>query len=255
LSSRRPDEQYAEEIAAIENAGFTLSLFSLEAFESGEFRATPPLPPGAEILYRGWMLSTEKYSSWVDAIKASGATPFTHLSYYLASHHLPNWYPSIADLTPETRIFAPESDLAAELRALGWREFFIKDFVKSLKTVGGSKISNLEQLPELIAHMRQFRGSIEGGFCVRRFEEFRPETEKRYFVINGTPYAESGTIPEIVLEASRRLRSRFYSVDIIQRADGVLRIVEVGDGQVSDLVGWTPQRFAAVLHQSFAAGS
>jgi hypothetical protein len=45
----------------------------------------------------------------------------------------------------------------------------------------------------------------------------------------------------------RRLRNRFYSVDVVKRADGQHRIVEVGDGQVSDLVGWTPDRFANIL--------
>jgi hypothetical protein len=40
-------------------------------------------------------------------------------------------------------------------------------------------------------------------------------------------------------------------VDVVQRADGQLRIVEIGDGQVSDLVGWTPERFASILAQHF----
>jgi hypothetical protein len=33
-------------------------------------------------------------------------------------------------------------------------------------------------------------------------------------------------------------------VDVVQRADRVWRVVEIGDGQVSDLVGWTPDQFA-----------
>jgi hypothetical protein len=39
----------------------------------------------------------------------------------------------------------------------------------------------------------------------------------------------------------------FYSVDIIQRRDGQLRVVEIGDGQVCDLVGWTPDELARML--------
>jgi len=54
-------------------------------------------------------------------------------------------------------------------------------------------------------------------------------------------------MPRIVHECLKRLRSRFYSVDVVQRTDGRLRIVEVGDGQVSDLVGSTPKQFAAIL--------
>ena len=44
-------------------------------------------------------------------------------------------------------------------------------------------------------------------------------------------------IPELepVEEAVRRLGARFVTTDIALRADGVWRVVEVGDGQVSDL--------------------
>lgn len=170
---------------------------------------------------------------------------------YLANHHLPNWYPQVADLTPETRIFPADCDMEAELRTLGWTEFFIKDYVKSLKTSSGSRVSKPEQVSELVAGMRRFRGSIEGGFCVRRVEDFLPDSERRFFVLNGTPYSPNGNMPPIVHECVKRLRSRFYSVDIIQRADRQFRIVEVGDGQVSDLVGWDPEKFARILAKHF----
>ena len=49
--------------------------------------------------------------------------------------------------------------------------------------------------------------------------------------------------PEIVQECAKRISSPFFSVDAVDRSDGVQRIVEIGDGQVSDLVGWTADRF------------
>ena len=42
-------------------------------------------------------------------------------------------------------------------------------------------------------------------------------------------------IPDVVQECVNRISSPFFSVDAIDRADGVQRIVEIGDGQVSDL--------------------
>ncbi|MEG4579430.1 ATP-grasp domain-containing protein [Microcoleus vaginatus DQ-U2] len=33
------------------------------------------------------------------------------------------------------------------------------------------------------------------------------------------------------------IHSKFFSVDAVERQDGVKRIVEIGDGKVSDLVG------------------
>ena len=251
LRARQPDEQYAAEVDAVRAVGFEVSLFSLEDFQSGGFRAVPPLPITSDILYRGWMLSTDEYERLVVGVSGAGARLAVDQPAYLASHHLPRWYASLADLTPETRIYPLDCDLESELRVLSWPEFFIKDYVKSLKTVVGSRITKPEQVGAVISDMHRFRGVIEGGFCVRRVESFLPDTERRYFVLDGAPHAPTGDVPLIVQECAKRHRIRFYSVDVVQRADAQLRIVEVGDGQVSDLVGWTPERFASILAEHF----
>ena len=251
LRAKQPDEQYAAEVDAVRAIGFEVSLFSLEDFQSGGFRAIPPLPTTSDVLYRGWMLSADEYERLVVRVSGVGARLAIDRAAYLGSHHLPQWYALLANLTPETRIYPPDCDLEAELRALSWPAFFIKDYVKSLKTSVGSRITKPEQVGAVISEMRRFRGVIEGGFCVRRVESFLPDTERRYFVLDGMPHAPTGDVPPIVHECAKRLRSRFYSVDVVQRADGQLRIVEVGDGQVSDLVGWTPERFASILAEHF----
>ncbi len=91
-----------------------------------------------------------------------------------------------------------------------------------------------------------FRGTIEGGICVGRIEDFVPETEKRYFVLSGKPFAALADeeIPEIVSECAKRIGSHFFSVDVIARRDGTKWVVEIGDGQVSDIFAWTAERFA-----------
>ena len=251
LRRRRPDEQYREEAEAVEAAGFSLSLFSLEDFQDGLFQAIPEFEPGNVILYRGWMLNSEGYVKLGAAISQLGANLKVPINQYLAHHHLPNWYPVITDLTPETRILGLETELESELRALGWEGFFIKDYVKSLKTSVGSKLSDPSQIQSVIAEMKRFRGAVEGGICVRRIEDFDPTTEQRYFAINGNAYAESGPIPDIVADCARRFSGDFISIDAILRRDGSPRIVEIGDGQVSDLVGWSPQRFAEVLKEAW----
>lgn len=255
LRLRQPDEQFVAEVHAVSDAGFAVSVFSMENFQAGEFHPMPALPSGAEVLYRGWMMSTVEYESLVSSIGQFKAQPFTSVQNYLASHHLPNWYPRISDLTPETRLFPANCNLESELRALAWPEYFIKDYVKSLKTSVGSRVSKPEQVAAVVADMQRFRGVIEGGFCVRRVESFKPDTERRYFVIQGVAYAATGQIPEIVLECAKRLDSRFYSVDVVERTDGQLRVVEVGDGQVSDLVGWSPEQFAKILVEHFGDGN
>ena len=194
------------------------------------------------------MLSPSNYEALAAAIAQSGAQVLTDPSTYLATHHLPNWYPALAEFTPETSVFPATADLAAELHTLAWPAYFIKDYVKSLKTSVGSLISTPEQAATVAAEMRRFRGTIEGGFCVRRVEDFLPETERRYFVFDSVPHAASGEVPTIVAECVQRIPNRFFTVDVVQRADGVPRIVEIGDGQVSDLVGWTPEQFVSLFN-------
>ena len=158
---------------------------------------------------------------------------------------MPNWYPLIEPFTPETRVFPATADLETELRSLGWEAFFIKDYVKSLKTSRGSIIRDPSEICDIVAEMQQFRGEIEGGICVRRVEPLIAETERRYFVLDGKPFSPAAAaVPAIVEQIASRIPSRFFSVDVIQRTDGVLRIVEIGNGQVSDLVGWSSEVFA-----------
>jgi hypothetical protein len=87
---------------------------------------------------------------------------------------------------------------------------------------------------------------------VRRVEDFVSDSEQRYFVLLGVGYAASEgiTVPDIVQKCAERLPSKFFSVDVARRTDGEFRVVEVGDGQVSDLVGWSPTEFAALLEKS-----
>lgn len=255
LQAKQPDEQFLAEVEAVRSVGFEISLFSMEDFQVGEFCAVPPLPTGVDVFYRGWMMSATEYEFLVSNLANAGDKPLSSIDDYLSSHHLPNWYSKIQDLTPETRILPRDCNLEAELRALAWPEYFIKDYVKSLKTSVGSRISKPEQVSTVVAEMQKYRGVIEGGFCIRRVENFLPDTERRYFVIDGEPHAATGVAAPIVRECAKRLSSRFYSVDVIERSDGQLRIVEVGDGQVSDLVGWTPEAFARILAKHFAGGS
>lgn len=168
LRARQADEHFAAEVEGVRAVGFEVSLFSMEDLQRGVFRSTPPLPDGTDILYRGWMMSASEYEALISSLALAGARPVPPLGHYLASHYLPNWYPLIADLTPETRVYPSDCELEAELRALAWPEFFVKDYVKSVKTSIGSRISKPEQVSSLVADMERFRGMIEGGFCVRR---------------------------------------------------------------------------------------
>jgi hypothetical protein len=239
------DEMFADQLAALREAGFSASLCPESVIrQAGPLRN---LPAGATVVYRGWMLTAPEYETLAAAINSASATALTAPSAYLTAHHLPNWYPLVREFTPETRVLPSGADLERELRSLGWAAFFVKDYVKSLKTSRGSIVRDPSEIGAVVAEMQQFRGEIEGGLCVRRVEDFVPESERRFFVLEGRCFApDGGAVPDLAGQVASRIPSPFFSVDVIRRRDGALRIVEIGDGQASDLVGWSAEAFAGM---------
>lgn len=245
------DPTFEAEANAIRSVGFSYSLISIEDLEQGLFKVRPTLTAGETIVYRGWMLNSQTYQTLHTAIEANGCMALSNLETYLLCHHIPNWYPYLTELTPETKFFTPSDNLELELHKLGWEGFFVKDFVKSLKTSLGSTITNPSQIATVIAEMQKFRGNIEGGLSIRQLEAILPQTEQRFFVINGQAFGSQTDPPAIVEKCIQRIDSPFFSVDVATRDDGQLRVVEIGDGQVSDLVGWEPLDFANAFKQAW----
>lgn len=244
LRPSRVDEAFADAARALADAGHRI--WTYDGARTRLLSAGAPTD-GATVVYRGWMMREEEYAAFERCLDAAGAAPFHRSAAYLAAHHAPRWLPLLEGLTPEAVLLDEHVDLVAALRPLGWPGYVLKDWVKSLKTSRGSIARSPEEAPSIVEAMRKFRGSLEGGLVVRRLEALRPETETRYFVLDGTPWAPAGDAPAIVHEVARRIEhSRFFSVDVALREDGALRVVEIGDGQVSDLVGWSPERFAAM---------
>ncbi len=246
LDRKMIDEAFQDQAIALKMAGFNTSVLDEE-------RRTFGIKPSADetIVYRGWMMNMSEYAFYTGVMLANEYTIITDIEQYMAAHWLPLWYPKIEPLTPETLIFP--NGVLAEWKttvANGWEKIQVKDYVKSLKTGGGSVTTDVAGIAEIINDMVKFRGTIEGGICLRRFEEFKPGTETRYFVINGKFYGQEPMfdtrVMDILIRVARDVKIPFFSVDIAERTDGRHRVVEIGDGQVSDLVGWTPERFAQI---------
>jgi hypothetical protein len=248
LSPYKIDDIFEAQAQELSDCGFPTWTIKID---EGKLRTCGDDLRGATVIYRGWMLNAEEHKTLSHIVQSREATLFTSTEQYLAAHHIPKWYPYIKDLTPETVFLPTDANLSAELKALGWDKFIIKDYVKSLKTATGSIISDPDMADEVAAQMKHFRGTIEGGFSIRRYEELLPEAEKRYFVLSGEAFGptDGEPIPDIVRECAKRLTqfSPFFSIDISKRADGELRVVEIGDGGVSDIVGWTVERFAEIF--------
>lgn len=243
FDSKQPDEIYQAEYAAAKAAGFACSLFSMEDFECGDFRPRPAFEAGEQVIYRGWMLSPDNYAFLHGAIYKKGATPLTSVVQYRYCHYLPEWYATCEDFTPKTIFTTKDTNFKALLADVNWQAYFIKDYVKSLTTSRGSVARNIDDITEVIRQIEKYKGNIEGGICIREYEDLLPETEERYFVFRAKAFSRNGIVPELVQQIATRIDSPFFSVDIVQAANGDLRLIELGDGQVSDIKKWPVEAF------------
>src|SRR6478609_10174851 len=117
LEPGEPDDLFRAQHVALAERGFSVSVFPEEVLREGH--RLRRVPESSLVVYRGWMLKAMEYEALAGAIERAGAGPFTTPHQYLAAHHLPGWYPLIADLTPETRIYPSDADMPRELEALG----------------------------------------------------------------------------------------------------------------------------------------
>jgi hypothetical protein len=51
----------------------------------------------------------------------------------------------------------------------------------------------------------------------------------------------------LIKDVASRVTSPFFSIDVALTMDGRLRLVELGDGQVSDRKEWSAEAFAEML--------
>lgn len=236
--------EYEDEYLFASRAGVACTLIDIDTMR---LYGNPSV--GTEIVYRGWMLNSDQYKAMSHSVTACGAQLMADHRDYINCHHLPRWYEKCHDLTPETMLFTEDQfDLIPTcLRDHGWRACFVKDYVKSLTTSRGSKAESLHEVYEIISQLRQFRGELEGGICLREFENLKSETERRYFVYQGRAFSVDDNIPSIMDTIIGRIDSPFYSVDLALNAEGDYRLIEIGDGQVSDRKEWSIEKFMQIF--------
>lgn len=246
LNQKEADEPYQEEYQASKQAGLSCALFDYDALDF-EFKPKPRIDDGDIVLYRGWMMSPSAYASFSSKVATKGATLFTTPEQYVKCHHLPGWYQTCMQYTAETHFFTYDDSILCKIRELEWDRYFIKDYVKSNSNEVGSIADTPEKALEIIKLIELYRGGIEGGVAVRRVESYLPDSEQRHFVFKGKVYCQDPEAVETVRIIAELVDAPFYSVDTIKRSDGVTRVVEIGDGQVSDRKKWSSDEFVKIL--------
>lgn len=203
-----------------------------------------------KFIYRGWMLNQQNHEA---LNKKFFYQLKTDTDNYLFMHHLPNWYHLLNTYTIES-VITNEENIAIDFKASGFKEGFIKDYVKSIKTGKGSIVENQEDIDHLIESMKQYKGNIEGGLVIRKKINLQNNSETRYFVLNNqlfSPNIDDNDKLEMAQKIKTTLEVKnlfFYSIDIAYTQEQKPILIEVGDGQVSDYTGWNEEHFINIFN-------
>ncbi len=273
LNPRRVDPHFTEEVRAARELGLRTSLLDHDALLAGDAAgAVAGVPRGAGAAwYRGWMVPSGRYAQLAGALTARGVTLLTSPDGYRRAHELPGWYGTFAPVTPPSVWLAAEPgrapgarELAARTAELGGGPAVVKDFVKSRKHEWHEAcyvpdLADTDRLAAVVARFVELQDTfLAGGVVVRAFERFTDVGEARVWWVDGRPVLVTahpdrpGLRPTPALAAVSPLVAalgcRFVSTDLALREDGEWRVVEVGDGQVSDLPrGMDPQPLLRAL--------
>lgn len=244
---KQTDPDYEVEKNIAESMGFLTANIDIEELNDNKFKISNVIEPGTVLVYRGWMLKPDAYKAYETLAINRGLTVLTNEEQYLSSHYINGWYETIEHLTFQTVFQEGSEDVSALIDKSHFQGFFIKDYVKSLTTSRGSIAHNKEEVFEIVNELKIKRGEIEKGLCIREFTPLKPNIEERYFVLNGKAYSRNGEIPDIVNEAASLHKAPFFSVDVAQTTEDKDIIVEIGDGQVSDVKLWQIDNFYEIF--------
>lgn len=275
LRPRRVDAHFAAEADAVRALGHDVALVDHDALLAGDATtATSRVPSGAgPAWYRGWMMPSERYAALSAALAERGVVLGTSAEQYRRAHELPGWYGTFAAQTPLSTWLPvgpggppPGAPALAEATApLGGGPAVVKDYVKSRKHEWDEachvpELADTERLASVVARFAALQGDdLAGGIVVRAFEPFvKGAGEARVWWTGGepalvtahpdTPDLRPAPDLDAVRPLVRGLGCAFVTTDLALHEDGRWRVVEVGDGQVSDLpAGASPKTLAAAL--------
>ena len=210
------------------------------------------------MIYRGWILHPEEFATLHKAVSERGCRLLTSPAAYRHALLFPEFFPAIADSSfPAVWITGKDPNQAIKVaRQLGSGPYFIKDFAKSAKEIWpkGCVAANEQELPTAIQALVEYRADrFEGGIVIRPLVRLRCLDENpfggkifeeyRFFFFQGrliskTAYdrasREAAALPDYGF-LPQRIRSTFFSADVVMTETGQPSLLEVGDGGFSAL--------------------
>lgn len=273
LEPTKPDRAFAAEVEAATNAGLSWQIVNFERLTRDRnvalaVRRVDAATAPALAVYRGWMLRPEDYQALTDALQKRNWLLINSPDSYQHCHLLPSSYDRIEAHTPRT-IWLPlphcldENRVRESLQTFGDKPIIVKDYVKSRKHEWHEACfipdaSDGVAALRVVARFFELQGEdLVGGLVLREWVELKTigahgqsgmplAREFRLFFLNHRLLAHSnywtqgdysGDEPPLALfqNVAHEVRSRFFSMDVAQKADGEWIVIELGDGQVAGL--------------------
>jgi hypothetical protein len=269
---RQPDPAFAAEAEAAQGLDAPLGLIDYEALAAGEDIAAVRRVPKREdevAVYRGWMLKPEAYRRLHAALLQRGVRLINDPVAYVHAHHLPASYAVLEGETPRS-VWMPvdgpvDFDVVMELlRTFGDAPVVLKDFVKSQKHAWREacfipQASDRDAAERVVRRFLALQDDdLNEGLVFRAYADLAPagvdpksgmplSREHRVFFLDGAPIATFRTWDESEYPAAAdlplarlsalavRVRSRFFTMDVAELRGGGFTVIELGDGQVSEL--------------------
>jgi hypothetical protein len=260
LSHREPDPAFEAEVAAARDAGFSIGVAEMD----GDLRVRLPPDSGDQALYRGWIVTSREYAQLESRLAARGISLVTTSGAYEHCHYLPAWYDAIGDgRTPRSIWFAGDTfDLEtvadAVVAEFGERAVIVKDYVKSRKHEWFDacfirSAADRGEFKRVVTNFLNRQGdALVGGLVFREFVDFKSigahsksamplVHEFRMFVLDGKIVTKDrywgegnyeAQLPDgpMIAELIPLVQSRFFALDLAQKADGAWLVMELNDG-------------------------
>lgn len=215
------------------------------------------------LIYRGWMLKPEQYEFLYNKIleKTNGYLILINSpEQYRNCHCFPYVYNDIKEYTPRIIVLNDWDKIESRFAVaanISFDNFFLKDYVKSIKTEKGiEKLSSKINLIELSHNILKFveeRGKLfTGGIVIKEFVNLKKvngyTNEWRSFFLYGklveisnnseVDISNGNKPPDDLVDKVGKIlseKSNFFTVDFDLTEDDKWIVIETGDGGVSGL--------------------
>lgn len=243
LQPKKVDEHFAQETALLKNDFILYSDVDEKVYVRGQDIQ------GMTIMYRGWILTQSQYAALTQKIEKLGAHMLVNPENYAKTQFINSWYEKFKDFTPVTDFYDyhTEASVFDENYANDNRSFVVKGQSKSLKNDWENSMfaKTGKDVSRIVENFKQQVSDIEEPVLVVRVFENWKKNELRVWFFNDQYLIQQHPnnthdvdIDDDVFDFVDSLHildfdSPFFNIDIVQSDHG-LRVVETGNGQVSE---------------------